>query len=107
MIYLIHGQNQVDSRRFLIRQKTNYRNIETVAGKYLTSESLRKILVQASRSLFGGKNAVVVEGFRGDWKPLPKKVPEDLDLFLWSSEKIKIDRADVKSLLFEDRKSVV
>jgi len=101
MIYLIHGANQVESRRFLIRFKGNYQDIQNIPGKNLNSSLLQEKLRIASHHLFGGKSAIVIENFSGDWKIFPKKLPEGLDIILWSEEKIEIRDSRVKSFLFD------
>lgn len=101
MIYLIHGQNIVDSRRFLIRLKSNYENIETISGKTMGEGDIRKTIHQISHSIFGGKSAILIEHFNGKWQAFPKKFPKDVDIILWSGEKIKIGDLPVKNFLFD------
>ena len=100
MIYLIHGQNQVDSRRFLVRLKSNYQNIESISGKHLAGEDLKRTLPKFSHSLFGDKSALLIEGFKGEWQIIPKKLPEGLDIILWAEDKIDLGNVKVKNFLF-------
>ncbi|OGY26617.1 MAG: hypothetical protein A2Z24_02240 [Candidatus Woykebacteria bacterium RBG_16_44_10] len=104
MIYLIHGTNQVDSRRFLIRLKGSYQDIQTISGKGLSKEVLEEKLKIASHHLFGGKSSFLIEHFSGDWNILPKKLPEETDIILWSGGKVEIGKTLVKSFLFDQRK---
>ncbi|MDP2721086.1 MAG: hypothetical protein Q8O75_04050 [bacterium] len=100
MIYLVHGQNQVDSRRFLIRLKNGYQNIETINAKNLGEKKLQNIFRQVSHPIFKGKSALLIEHFAGNWKGFPKKTPEDFDIILWADEKIQVGPLPVKNLLF-------
>ena len=100
MIYLIHGQNQVDSRRFLSKLKSNYQNIESISGKHLAGEDLKRTLPKFSHSLFGDKSALLIEGFKGEWQIIPKKLPEGLDIILWAEDKIDLGNVKVKNFLF-------
>ena len=104
MIYLIHGANQVDSRRFLIRFKSNYQDVQNIPGKNLSSSLLQEKLGQASHHLFGGKSAFLIENFSGDWGIFPKRLPEGLDIILWSEEKIEMGDSRVKSFLFDQQR---
>src|SRR4030043_537088 len=101
MIYLIHGTNQVDSRRFLIRLKGSYQDIQTISGKGLSKEVLEEKLKIASHYLFGGKSSFLIEHFSGDWNILPKKLPEEADIILWSGGKVETGKTLVKSFLFD------
>jgi hypothetical protein len=101
MIYLIHGQNQVDSRRYLVRLKSNYDNIETISGKRLSVFELKKILQQISHHLFSTKTAIVIEQFVGDWQVFPEKTPQGVDIILWTDKKISVGKTRVKSFLFD------
>lgn len=100
MIYLIHGENLVDSRRFLVKIKGSYEEVETIEGKNLREERLREVLAQSSRFLFGGKSAILIENFDGNWQALPKKLAEDVDIVLWSSKKIDLGPLPVKNFVF-------
>ena len=100
MIYLIHGQNQVDSRRFLVRLKNNYQNIESISGKNLTEEEFKRISLRLSHPLFGGKSSILIENFNGDWQILPKAPPKEVDIILWSGEKIELGKVAAKNFLF-------
>ncbi|MEX0622133.1 MAG: hypothetical protein WD187_04080 [Candidatus Woykebacteria bacterium] len=100
MIYLVHGQNVVESRRFLVRLKTNYQNIEALSGKTITNKALEKILKEFSFHLFGGKSALLIEHFSGDWTQIPKNISRDLDLILWSDKKIDTRGLTGKAYLF-------
>ena len=100
MIYLIHGQNQVDSRRFLVRLKSNYQNIESTSGKHLTGDELKRSLPKLSHSLFGDKSAFLIEGFKGEWQILPNKLPENLDIILWAENKVELGKVKVNNFLF-------
>ena len=102
MIYLIHGANVVDSRRFLIRFKGNYQNLEVFNGKNLKDDAIKNMLAQISHDLFGGKSAVLIEFFNGDWGTLPKNPPEGIDLILWSDQKIDSGKLKVKNFLLLD-----
>lgn len=104
MIYLIHGTNQVDSRRFLVRLKTDYEDIQNIPGKNLNKKVLEEKLKMANQYLFGGKSAFLIENFSGDWSVFPKNLPESLDLILWASEKIEVGNKKVKSFLFDQKK---
>ena len=102
MIYLIHGENQVDSRRFLIKLKDNYRDIQNISGKNLNSQYFKQKLVEASKPLFGGNSAFLIENFDGNWEIFPEKLPETLDLILWSNQKLMTSQAPVlKNFLFD------
>jgi len=100
MIYLIHGTNSVDSRRYLITMKQNYENIETIRGKKIKTEAILKYFSQISHNLFGKNSAVLVEYFNGDWKLVPKELPKGTDLILWSEEKIRTSNIKVKNFVF-------
>lgn len=100
MIYLIHGQNQVDSRRFLIRLKNSYQDLQSIPGEGLTEKGFKENIAGISHPLFGGKTAVLIEKFDGSWKIFPKKLPEGIDLILWSGEKINVSNLPVKNFLF-------
>jgi hypothetical protein len=104
MIYLIHGQNQVDSRRFLIRLKSDYQDIQQIPGKGLSDKIFRGALSRVSHPLFGGKTALLIEGFDGNWKIFPKKLPEGVDLILWSEEKVEAGDLPAKKFLFDQVK---
>ncbi len=101
MIYLIHGQNQVDSRRFLSKLKSNYQNIEHFSGKTQTSNEIKNFFSKISHPLFGSKSAVLIENFSGDWKSLPPNIPPNLDILLWSTQKILSTPNSVKNILFD------
>lgn len=101
MIYLIHGKNEVDSRRFLTKLKTSYNNVKTWDNKSLTKKDLDSNMRIASKELFGGKSAFLVEGFNGESEILPKLTPEGLDLILWSNKKLFITGKDLKVFLFD------
>ena len=100
MIYLIHGQNQVDSRRFLSKLKSNYQNIESISGKHLIGDELKRTLPKFSHSLFGYKSALLIEVFKGEWQIIPKKLPEGLDIILWAEDKVELGKVEVKNFLF-------
>lgn len=100
MIYLIHGQNEVDSRRFLIRLKTSYQSIQNIPGKNLSEKNLESRLSETSHALFGGKTALLIENFEGDLASLPKKLPDGLDLILWSDKKLVVTNKNIKNILF-------
>ncbi|HEX7456601.1 MAG TPA: hypothetical protein VF303_04000 [Candidatus Nanoarchaeia archaeon] len=104
MIYLIHGQNQVDSRRFLIRLKSGYQNIEIISGKNLTVKEFQKTLRGLSHHLFGGRSALLIEYFDGNWQVFPRKLPAGVDVILWSVKKIPLSQLRVKSFLFDQIK---
>lgn len=100
MIYLIHGTNSVDSRRYLIRLKQNYENVEIIDARKLKAEGFGKKLSQIPHNLFGNNSAVLIEYFKGDWKRIPEKLPKGLDLILWSEEKIRAPQINVKNIVF-------
>lgn len=100
MIYLIHGTNTVDSRRYLIAMKQNYENIETINGKKLKEEEIAKNFSQISHNLFGKNSAILIEYFNGDWKLVPEKLPRGLDLIVWSDEKVRLPKVSVKNFVF-------
>ncbi len=100
MIYLIHGTNPVDSRRYLIRLKQNYENIETIDARKLKVGCFGKRLGQISHNLFGNNAVVLMEYFSGDWTQIPEKLPGGLDLILWSEEKIRSSKINVKNVVF-------
>lgn len=100
MIYLIHGTNSVDSRRYLISMKQNYENIETVNGKKIKTEDMLKNFNQTSHHIFGKNTAILIEYFNGDWKLIPEKLPKDLDLILWSDDKIRPPKVNVRNFVF-------
>ena len=100
MIYLIHGTNTVDSRRYLIAMKQNYENIETINGKKLKAEEIAKNFSQISHNLFGKNSAILIEYFNGDWKLVPEKLPKGLDLIVWSDEKVRLPKVNVKNFVF-------
>jgi hypothetical protein len=104
MIYLIHGQNQVDSRRFLIRVKSTYQDIQQIPGKGLSDKIFKEVLSRVSYPLFGGKTALLIEGFDGNWQIFPKKLPEGVDLILWSEEKVAAGDFPAKKFLFDQVK---
>lgn len=101
MIYLISGQNQVDSRRFLIRLKSDYQDIQQIPGKGLNEKIFKEATNQLSHPLFGGKTAILVEKFAGNWQIFPKKLPAGVDLILWSDEKLAAGDQPVKNFLFD------
>ena len=104
MIYLIHGTNQVDSRRFLVKLKNSYQDVQTISGKSLSKESFEEKLKTASYNLFGGKSASLVEHFSGNWDVFPKKLPEGIDIILWSGDKVEVGKIPVKSFLFDQKR---
>jgi hypothetical protein len=101
MIYLIHGQNIVDSRRFLIKFKQSYQNIELINGKNSGTIDIKNSIERLSHHLFAKKTAVLIEFFNGDWSIFSKKVPDSVDLILWSDEKVKTGRFKAKEYLFD------
>ena len=101
MIYLIHGQNQVESRHFLTRLKSGYQNIETINAKNVGEKKLQNIFGQVSHPIFGGKSALLIEHFAGNWQVFPKKIPEGFDIILWTDEKMQAGSLPVKNLLFD------
>ena len=105
MIYLIHGENIVDSRRYLLRIKSNYENTLLVKGKNLKEAAFKKILNELPKPLFGKKAAIEVEGFNGDWSIFPEVLHRDLDFILWTDSKIEKVKSEVKSQLFNKRSS--
>jgi DNA polymerase III delta subunit len=100
MIYLIHGQNEIDSRRFLIRLKTSYQNVQNIPGKNLSRKNLESRLSETSQALFGGKTTLLIENFEGDFASLPKKLPEGVDLILWADKKLAVTPKNIKAFLF-------
>lgn len=61
MITLLHGENQVESRKELDRIKSEFKGeIINLEGKTLTETDL--VQATQSQSLFGGKKLVVIEG---------------------------------------------
>jgi len=106
MVYLIHGQNQVDSRRFLIRLKSNYKNIEVIPGKHLNEKNFLNKIRGYSHPLFGGKTAFLVEEFDGNWSVLPKKDLKEIDIILWSGKKLDVKPTMVKSFLFDQQRNL-
>lgn len=101
MIYLIHGQNNVDSRRFLVRLKSNYQDIQEIPAKNLNQKIFSRKLKEASRPIFGGKSAVLIENFGGNWEILPANSFNDLDLILWSPQRVEEGKQKVKSFAFD------
>jgi len=101
MIYLIHGQNQVDSRRFLIRLKSTYQDIQQIPGKGLSDKIFKEALSRISHHLFGGKTTLLIEGFDGNWQIFPERLPDDIDLILWSDKKLEVGKGPVKNFLFD------
>jgi len=101
MIYLVHGQNEVDSRRFLTKLKVSYGDVREVDGKNLTKEYLERQLSESSVSLFGAKSAFLIDNFSSGLDILPKQSPEGLDLIVWSSKKIPVYSKHLKSFLFD------
>ena len=101
MIYLVHGQNEVDSRRFLTKLKISYGDVREVEGKNLTKEHLERQLSESSLSLFGTKSALLIDNFSSGLDILPKQSPEGLDLIIWSNKKIPVSSKHLKSFLFD------
>ncbi len=101
MIYLIHGQDQVDSRRYLIRLKSSYENVEAVSGRNLGKAELEKAFQQASHHLYATKAAFLIEYFSGEWGIFPKKLPSGVDIILWADKKIDLGMVQVKNLSFD------
>lgn len=104
MIYLIHGQNQVDSRRYLIRLKSGYENVESISGKNLGKTELKRILQQASHHLYATKTAFLIEYFSGEWDIFPKNLPDGVDIILWADKKIDLGTIRVKNFPFDQVK---
>ena len=101
MIYLVHGQNEVDSRRFLIRLKSGYQDLQSFQYKILDKKLLETSIKKLSQPLFGGKSAILIEGFTGNIDILPQSLPERLDIILWSNKRLDVRNKDVKSFLFD------
>lgn len=106
MIYLIHGENIVDSRRYLLRIKSNYENTVLIKGKNLKEAVFKRTLNELPKPLFGEKTAIEIEQFNGDWGIFPQALYNDLDFILWSDTKIEKIKPGVKSQLFDKRSSV-
>jgi len=101
MIYLIHGRNVIDSRRFLVRLKSAYGSVEVVVGKTLTKTNFEERLQEANQYLFSGKTAFLVEDFKGVWPGLSSNLPEDVDIIFWAADKVETIPPGVKSYLFQ------
>ncbi len=106
MIYLIHGENLVDSRRALIKLKLEYKDIQVLESKKTTEKNLEEKLRESTNLLFGGKSALLLENFSGEWKILPKDPPVEIDIILWSPKKLKPVPAGIKSLNFDTYKNL-
>jgi DNA polymerase III delta subunit len=105
VIYLIHGQNIVDSRRFLQKLKSSYSDVVALDPQGLTSKKLGRAIAEKTNSFWGDKAALLIENFGGDFSQIPDSLPENLDIILWSGEKLK-PKPKIKAVLFEDfRKS--
>ncbi|OGY24125.1 MAG: hypothetical protein A2172_01105 [Candidatus Woykebacteria bacterium RBG_13_40_15] len=106
MIYLIHGQNQVDSRRFLIRLRSNYKNIRVIPGKNLNDKDFLKLIKEYNQPLFEGREAILIEEFDGNWDILPKQEIKGIDIILWADRKIDKLVPKTKTFLFEQQKKL-
>ncbi len=106
---IIHGDNQVDSRQFLIDQinqaKAKKKEVIRLEGKGLELEKLRQALEE--RSLLGTEKLVILENF---FKSSPDSVVNYLkkaqspNLIIWESKEIsksKINQFKTKSQLFK------
>lgn len=84
MIYLIHGEDLVSSKNFLLKLKTNYTSIDNISLKNV--KNLNQVL-PSGNGLFSEKKLVILENF-----PLKKeiKLPQNLDYdtVLWFEESI-------------------
>lgn len=98
MIYLIHGKNIPDSRKFLSKLKSNYSDILELDHKKLLKGELQKKVLEKSSFLFGGKSAIVLENFNGNWEEIPRSSPTDI--ILWVSEKLEAP-PNTKAFLFD------
>lgn len=101
MIYVIHGQNEVDSRRFMAKFKLSYDDLRYINGKNLTKGTLEKIIDESSNSLFGGKSAILIDDFTSSVDILPQNAPRDLDIIVWSARKLPIYGKNFKSFVFD------
>lgn len=106
---IIHGDNQVDSRKYLISQinqaKTKEKEVIRFEGKGLELASLRQALEE--RSLLNKKKLVILENF---FKTPPKPILDYLseskpkNLIIWESGGItqsKINQLQAKAKLFK------
>ena len=86
MIYLIHGEDIVSSKNFLLNLKKNYSGFDQVSLKNV--KNIAEVL-PSGKGLFSDKKLVVIENFplRKDVQ-LPKKL--DYDAVLWFAETIPV-----------------
>ncbi len=84
MIYLIHGEDSVSSKNFLLKMKNDYSGFDQVSFK--NAKNVAELL-PSGKGLFSEKKLVIIEKFpiRKDFE-LPKNL--DFDVVLWFAESV-------------------
>lgn len=102
MIYLVHGEDIVSSKNFLLKFKESYSSVDTVSLK--NAKNLNDVL-PTGKGLFSEKKLVVLESFplKKDLK-LSKNL--DYDVLLWFGDSITVPNWVDKNWYFKQNQSI-
>lgn len=102
MIYLIHGEDVVSSKNFLLNLKKDYSSVDQISFK-----NVKKIdeILPAGKGLFSDKKLVVIENF-----PLKKEAKLssglDYDVLLWFAASVTVPSWVDKTWFFRQNQNV-
>src|SRR3989344_2678099 len=99
MIYLVHGEDSVSSKNFLLKMKNDYSSLDQVSFKNVKNVNE---LLPSGKGLFSEKKLVIIENF-----PIRKgfEIPKnlDFDVVLWFAESVTAPTWVDKSWYFKQR----
>lgn len=98
MIYLLHGDNLLASRNFLLKLKKDYPEVKNLNVKNLSE--LRELA--SFNSLFAPKELIIIEGYKEDLLEKIKEIGSKSDIAVWVDKKIKNIPPYVKALEFKE-----
>ena len=100
MIYLVHGDDSLLSRRFLFRLKSGYDQVVDITGKNISKERLELALF--SESLLAKKILVVVEDLK-NWQEIKGvRLNNASDLVFWFKNKIDLPDFPINRVILFD-----
>lgn len=99
MIYLLHGENTVSSRSYLLKLKKDFSEVKTISIKSLSSLELSSL---TPGSLFSTKVLIVIEGWGKDTAEKIKGLGKERDVVIWTDKIVENPPKEFKVLEFKE-----